>query len=277
MNNNPNSTIPHKAEQANRKDAILLIAFGTSNSEARNAFLNIEKQVKHHFPSMEIRWAFTSDFIRKKLYKKGITTHSPQHALSKLADEEFTHIAVQSLHIIPGAEYDKLQTVIAKKMTPPSPFQKISLGQPLLSDLAELEPAMKLMLELAPKERTKEDAVILIGHGTPNHPSDAFYPAANKAINKIDQRAFLGTIESHPSAKEIAERCKNSGIKKAYLIPFLTTAGNHVKEDIIGSDENSWKSQLEKENIECIPILKGIAEFPQIVDIWIDNLKKALG
>jgi sirohydrochlorin cobaltochelatase len=42
-----------------------------------------------------------------------------------------------------------------------------------------------------------------------------------------------------------------------------------------GPEENSWKSILEKEGINCVVVLKGTAEFQEFVDIWVDHLRAA--
>ena len=39
---------------------------------------------------------------------------------------------------------------------------------------------------------------------------------------------------------------------------------------------DSSKSQLTKAGIESVPVLKGLAEFDPIVELWIDNLKAAM-
>ena len=66
------------------------------------------------------------------------------------------------------------------------------------------------------------------------------------------------------------------GIKKAYLMPFMSVAGDHARNDMAGEDEDSWKFILTKAGVDCVPILRGTAEYNDIVDIWIDHLKAAL-
>jgi sirohydrochlorin cobaltochelatase len=43
-----------------------------------------------------------------------------------------------------------------------------------------------------------------------------------------------------------------------------------------GDDEKSWVSILTKIGIECIPILKGTAEYDNVVEIWVDHLREVL-
>ena len=70
-----------------KKPAILLVTFGTSVASAPVAFTNIEQQVRQAYPDTEIRWAYTSKMIRKKLAKEGKILDSPEIALARLMDE----------------------------------------------------------------------------------------------------------------------------------------------------------------------------------------------
>jgi len=40
-----------------------------------------------------------------------------------------------------------------------------------------------------------------------------------------------------------------------------------------GDGPESWKTLLEKEGFQVQPVLKGMAEYDNIVKIWIDHLK----
>ena len=77
--------------------AILLVTFGTSFPSAQASFVNIEQQVKKAFPNTEIRWAYTSKIIRKKLAKQGQLIDSPEVAMARLMDEGYAKVVMQSL------------------------------------------------------------------------------------------------------------------------------------------------------------------------------------
>jgi sirohydrochlorin cobaltochelatase len=53
----------------------------------------------------------------------------------------------------------------------------------------------------------------------------------------------------------------------------MSVAGDHARNDMAGPEEDSWKSILEKEGITCEPVLKGMAEYPEFVEMWVDHLK----
>jgi sirohydrochlorin cobaltochelatase len=249
---------------------ILLVAFGSSESSAQVSFENIDKKVKTTYPNIPVRWAYTSTIIRKKLAKQGKHLDSPEVALAKMQDEGFTHVAVQSLHTIGGDEYHDLRrTVGAFKIM--GGFQRIILGYPLLATQEDMQRTVNAILKTIPQERKKSDAVVLMGHGT-HHPSNAFYAALMFQLQLKDPNIFVGTVEGYPEVGDIKDMLIKKKIKKAYLMPFMSVAGDHAKNDMASDEDDSWKSIFTKAGIRCVPILKGTAEYEVFVDIWVDHL-----
>jgi sirohydrochlorin cobaltochelatase len=259
---------------APKKVGILLVAFGSSKTSAQVSFENIDKKTKAAFPGMPVHWAYTSHIIRKKLAKQGKHLDSPEVALAKMMDEGFTHVAVQSLHTIGGAEYHDLRrTVGAFRVM--GGFQRIILGYPLLATQEDMQRAVDAILETIPKDRQKNDAVVLMGHGT-HHPSNAFYAALMFQLQLKDPNIFVGTVEGYPEVDNIKEMLLKKKITKAYLMPFMSVAGDHAKNDMAGDEDDSWKSVFTKAGITCIPILKGTAEYDSFVDIWVNHIRGPL-
>ena len=119
-------------------------------------------------------------------------------------------------------------------------------------------------------------SVVLMGHGT-HHPADVYYAALNYHLQKMDPNIFVGTVEGWPEIDEIKADLKKRKIKKVYLMPFMSVAGDHARNDMGGPEEDSWKSILEREGVKCVVALKGTAEYPEFVDIWVDHLRTAFG
>jgi len=256
--------------------AILLVTFGTSVTSAQAAFANIEQQVRKAYPATEIRWAYTSKMIRKKLAKEGTILDSPEIALAKLMDEGYTKVVMQSLHMIPGQEFHEIHTNGKLFGQMSGGFEQVMVAYPLLSSDAAMDRMLQIIAtDIVPRERKPEEAVVLMGHGT-HHPSDAIYSALTLKAQKMDANMYVATVEGHPDFAEVKAALVKKGIKKAYLIPLMTVAGDHAKNDMAGDESDSWKSQLRLAGIDSVPVLKGLAEFDPIVDLWLDNLKTAL-
>lgn len=260
----------HHGDSKEQKKAILLVAFGSSEESAQVSFENIDKSVKNAYPDIPVKWAYTSHIIRKKLAKQGEMLDSPEIALAKMIDDGFTHVAVQSLHTIAGAEYHDLRKVVGSFNAMGS-FEAIILGYPLLATQGDMVRTVDAILATIPKERKKEEAVVLMGHGT-HHPANAFYAALMFQLQLKDPNVYVGTVEGYPDLDTVLTLLKKNKIKKAYLMPFMSVAGDHAKNDMAGDEDDSWKSIISKAGIECVPVLKGTAEFDQFVDIWVDHL-----
>jgi sirohydrochlorin cobaltochelatase len=243
--------------------------------EAKVAFENIDRLARERFKGIEIRWAYTSSIIRRKLAKQGEIIDPPMVALAKMREEGFTHVAVQSLHIAAGTEFHELAQTVAAFRSGPSAFAGLGLGKPLLVRRGELEHVVDAVLEAIP-ERTGEDAIVLMGHGNEHGPGDMTFLAAAAAFQKACPLAFLATVEGQPTQEDVLASLREAQPKRAFLVPFMSVAGDHARNDLAGDEEDSWKSVITEMGIECLPVLKGIAEFDGVVKVWMDHLENAM-
>lgn len=256
------------------KKGILLVAFGTTVPEAQISYDNIERSVKKTFPGIPVRWGYTSRTIIRKMGERGKQLATPAEALSTMMRENFTHVAVQSFHVMPGAEFHGLVKNVHRFEGMSKGLKKVMVGYPLMTTSEDVQKVAEAFLQIIPPERRKTDAVVFMGHGT-YHPANVYYAALNYHVQKLDPNVFVGTVEGWPEIDDIMADLKKNRIKKAYLMPFMTVAGDHARNDMAGPEGNSWKSILEKEGITCVPVLKGIAEYQEFMDIWVDHLRAA--
>lgn len=255
------------------KKGILLVTFGTSVPKAQVAFDMIEKKVKAEFPDVPLRWAYTSHVIRHKLVEDGKQPDSVEIALAKMMDEDFTHVAVQSFHVIGGEEFHGMYQNVKAFAGMFEGIEKIIVGYPLLGTEEDLKKVTEAVIADIPKDRKKDEALVLMGHGTA-HPANAFYAALMFHLQQKDPNIFLGTVEGSPDIEDIKAMLRGKGIKKAWLMPFMSVAGDHARNDMAGDEKDSWKNILGAEGIACEPVLKGLAEYDNMVEIWIAHLKK---
>jgi sirohydrochlorin cobaltochelatase len=256
------------------KKGILLVAFGSTIPEAHVSFDNIEQSVKKGLPGVPVYWSYTSRIIIKKMAKEGKQLATPTEGLAKMMRENFTHVVVQSLHTIPGAEFHGMLKNVHKFAGMDKGIKKVLVGYPLMATSEDVQRVAEAIIQVIPKERKKKDGVVLMGHGT-HHPANVYYAALAYHLQKLDPNVFVGTVEGWPEIDDIKADLKKRRIKRVYLMPFMSVAGDHARNDMAGPEENSWKSILEKEGINCVVVLKGTAEFQEFVDIWVDHLRAA--
>jgi sirohydrochlorin cobaltochelatase len=257
------------------KTGILLVAFGTSVPQAQKAFDHVDARVRAAYPDTEVRWAFTSSVIRRKLAAQGRLLDSPAQALARMLDQGFSRVAVQSLHTIPGQEYHALVSTARSFQAMAEGFAQVRVGLPLLATTADVRAAARAAVATLPAERGPDDAVVLVGHGT-HHPADVYYAALQHHLRRLDPNVFVTTVSGAPTFAEAAEEVAGRGAATAYLAPFMAVAGDHARNDMAGDGPDSLASVLRARGVRCVPVLTGTAELDAFVDIWLDHLEAAM-
>jgi sirohydrochlorin cobaltochelatase len=231
------------------KKALLVISFGTSHTDARKAIENIENGLKEKYDGYDFYRAFTSKFIVAKMLKRDKTQiDSPKQALQRLYDQGYTEVAIQSLHVIAGIEYEK----IARQVEAFSDnFESISLGKPLLSSASDYQQACGIVDAYIGK-RADDCALLLMGHGT-SHDSSACYSQLENmfAYLKINN-VFVSVVEGFPDISVAIEKLKKAAIKKVILMPFMIVFGDHAKNDMASDEPDSWKTILKNSGFDVV-------------------------
>ena len=251
--------IPCVSSADENKSAILVVSFGTSVPEARQAINNLVDTAKNNFPSFDVRLAFTSNIIRRKLAGESKEfVMNPVQALAQLNDEGFKNVYVMPTHMIPGEEYDEISNVVDafSILTGKYGFNVLKIGTPFLNGVDDCDGmADILMKRFGEVLKDNQTAVILMGHGTPEHFANALYSQLQLSLDKkIYGRFFIGTVEAAPEIEDVIAKLKrHPGIKKLVLSPLMIVAGDHAHNDLAGEDdEESWINILKSEGYENI-------------------------
>ncbi len=256
------------------KRGILLVAFGANNRQANDTLSLVDERVRESFPGVNVRWAFTSEHIRGRLAEQRVKTDSVRKALEKMGFERYTHVAVQSLHIIPGVEYEDMLADGAR-MTAEGRLQCVTLGRPLLDTDADVRLAAEAMVRHIPTARRPDEAVVFMGHGT-WHAGDSRYGELSRLVSEADPRIFIGTMDGSHTIADLLPRLAAAQVRTVWLLPLLSVVGRHARQDMAGDGPDSWKSQIIAAGISCRPVLTGVAEYSGFVDIWLEHLNVAL-
>ncbi|MEN6439904.1 MAG: sirohydrochlorin cobaltochelatase [Syntrophobacter sp.] len=254
------------------KKAILLVAFGTSIPEAAKALDRIEARTREKYPGIDVRWAYTSKTIRSRIGARGKSVDSPATALSRLMDEGFSHVAVLSLHVVPGQEFHSFFMDTRRFAGMSEGFEKVHIARPLLGDYEDMSRAADILSNKYASLQKPGEGVIFVGHGNRRHPSDAIYVAMDSLLRDRGANLFVGTVQGHPAPDELLPKLRAANIRKTVLVPLMTVAGDHARKDMAGDDPGSWKSVLERQGIQCEAVFTGLAECGEITEIWMDHL-----
>ncbi|MDO4163700.1 MAG: sirohydrochlorin cobaltochelatase [Bacteroides sp.] len=254
------------------KAALLMVHFGTSYEDTRTLTIDaINAKAKEAFPQLEVREAYTSRIIVRKLNRQGIGKKTPLEALFGLRAEGYTHVIVQSTNIIDGVEMESLRRDV-ESMLPF--FKEIRVGTPLLYSVEDAEKVVEILATRhapvsAKKGKTSKEHIVLVGHGTYT-PSTATYSQIDYMLKAAGHTNFhIGTIEGYPTFDTMLAQLKAAKAKSVKLVPFMFVAGDHANNDIAGD----WKEALEKEGLTVDACMEGLGQVPEIQDIFIEHIR----
>lgn len=265
------------------KFGILLVAYGSSHFQGSSALRHFQGRMEQYF-NVPVRIAFTSETMRKRLAHARTKSDSVLKALQKMNFEKFTHVAVQSLHLISGVEYyDVLGDIqLAKE----SMSMNIEAGFPLLSTSEDVLSVATALLSLIPEGFGTCDKLVWMGHGT-SHEAEQYYVQLTHAVRSLDSRCYIACMTGVNTLDTVFEEWKKTSLHcchgeiiplenkkygKVWLLPLLTLIGRHALHDMAGDQESSWKKRIESAGYLCEVHLHGLVESESMQNIWIERL-----
>lgn len=237
--------------------AIILASFGSADDSIREKiFDKLAAEISQAFPTFEIRQAFTSNFMIRKLSRRGIFIRTPAEEIFELRTEGFRRIIILPTHLTPGEEFDnKIQICAARD---------VEIIPPLLS-----EPLYEKIFAtiLSCFKRDDDEDLILIGHGSPHRHN----PVYENLQRLAGERIHIGVIEANdtPNFADVLKRLKTSRAEKILLAPLLFNGGVHVAADI-ADGENSWKSRLAAQGYKVRVIRDGLGSFENFRALYVN-------
>ena len=251
-----------------KKEALLMAAFGSSVEPALKAYSNICGALSAANPGVPVFKAFTSEPVRRKLAARGIKTGSLRETLQELFLAGFTDVKIAAAQMAPGEEYHKLAREAGAFRNCAGGFRSLTISKPPLAAQEGVRRLTAGVMSVIPAERRKSEAIVLMGHGNAKGSCEVLYKAAALEFSALDKNIYLACVEGLPDFESIFETIKVKKIKKAWLMPFMITAGDHAVNDLAGSGPDSWKSRLEAAGIKCEPVLKGLGEYESIAKVF---------
>ncbi len=250
--------------------AILLTAFGASSAQGQKALKSFDARVRERFPGVPVRWAYTSLLLRERLAKARQKSDSVRKALRRLSFEKFTEVALQPLQTIPGREHTEVCAAVDEAAAEDGLI--CGVGAPLLATAQDVEQAALALMRHLPPERAPGEDVVLMGHGA-RHAAVARYEDLARAVRQLDAHVHVGTMNGAVALEDILPRLVSA---RVWLMPLLSVVGRHALQDMAGEGGRSWRSRIEAHGRQCLPVLKGTAEYAAFAEIWLQHLEHAV-
>lgn len=251
------------------KKAIIFASFGCSIKESRQTYIEtVENAVKSKFENIDCFSVFTSEIIRKKIYREeNIFIDNMESCLKKLKDENYSHVYILSSHIIPGFEYEK---IINKVDECKNDFAEIKVSRTFLDDgMGEKEiSAVKSYIKSGLGE---DEAVVLVGHGS-DHEAHKYYKQFEELLNSDCRNIFIINVEGDTYMDEVSTKMQEMNVKKAYIYPFMVVAGDHAINDIASDEEDSIKSYFEVKGFYAEAFITGLGNNKKSIELFVNRI-----
>lgn len=261
------------------KKAILVVSFGTTFADTRKKTIDVvEDKIRANFPEYDVRRAYTAHIIINRLKKRdNIHIDTPEEALQKLMDENYSEVIVQPLHIIPGLEYDYVKSVVSK-FRHKRCFDKLSLGRPaLFFKGGEKAPDdYEIFVEAMAEHLNKEDTFVLMGHGTAHHANACYSCLQQVLVDKGYNNVYIANVEGYPEISNIIDKLLQDKVGKVILKPLMLVSGDHARNDMVGEDEDSWKNQLSLKGIKSKADMRSLGEIDAFQDIYVQHVEDVI-
>ena len=289
--------VAEQKAKSGKKEAVLLIAFG---STWNNAFLAFDKTIEAYekeFPNADVYISFSSDIcinrasIGENVDDNGNIVrrdyYEPRYLLHAIGAAKYSKIYVQSLQVIPGEEFAAVVAAVKKFMNNGyigdahlddaylaklSADEAIRFGMPLLNSVDEDVPAVAKELNALYKNEAAQGAVAFMGHGNPDS-YDTFkanvrYTQLEDALQAYSTSYFVGTVDMPENYKQdVLDRMKKKGINngKIFLHALMSIAGDHAHNDMAGEGDDYWKPMApESEDVSWFEFFSHMGYDPSV-------------
>lgn len=276
--------------------AIVIAVFGTTTKAGLTYDFfaeQLQKDLPEKWQNAPVSWAYTSEIVRERANKKfmesgqGKRFRSLAQVLADLDDQGCRKIAVQSLHIFPGQEYEEMEKTI-------DAFRRLGLhieyGGTLLHEWEQVFEAVQIVSSefLQPDEGCN----VLVAHGTPRTfpGSNTTYLGLDRYLTRKYSHVFIGGVDGVLTREQALEQVRKYPLKRVRLVPFMYVAGDHIMQDIMAEEPDkdgslSWSQELKDSGIAVSSVqmeyrgeklYKGLGFNPAINRMFIKQLVAAL-
>ena len=265
---------PRNQDEIGEKE-LLVVSFGTSFNDSRRLTIGaIESALEKAFPEYSVRRGFTSQIIIDHVAKRdGEIIDNMQEALDRAVDNGVKTLVVQPTHLMNGLEYEEMSKAIAQYS---DAFEKISIGQPLLTSDEDFQAVAKAITEATADYDDGETAIVFMGHGTEAESNGVYAKMQQVLTDGGYAHYYVGTVEATPSLDDVLEAVKQGSYKRVVLRPLMVVAGDHANNDMAGDDDDSWKTTFEKEGYEVVCEVEGLGALEAVQQLYVEHAQAAV-
>lgn len=183
-----------------------------------------------------------------------------------LAQCRESSVLVQPVYLLPGIEFERLQSKVANIEN------NASCGKPLLSTPQSLRVLAQIL-----KDEYAGQAVLFAGHGS-HHPAGRLYTELAESLKAAGlPQSFVGVLEGKPDFSAAADDILQSGVRQISLVPLMLTMGMHAQSQILGQGGESWNRRLQALGLSVNPVAQSLLDFPAVRRLFLESTRNSLG
>ena len=230
------------------KNVLISVSYGALDNAALDADVGrVETAMLNALPGWQLSRAFTSARVCSLLSKRGKEVPDAAGAIAQARAEGAEHIALATLLISPGEEYEGV--------------------------LAEDEDLDALAAYYAGVQHACGTPLLLMGHG---HPSNG-NPAYRRLRQRLPEQVYLACLSGADNLTALLPELLSQPARRITLEPLLMSVGGHTLRDMAGEEPDSWKSQLEKAGFTVDCHLTGMGRLEIAQRIYARKLRSLIG
>ena len=254
--------------------ALLVVSFGTSVAGVAERTIGaVERALASAFPDRVLYSAWTSRFICAKVEREtGVHHMSVAEACAEIVAAGADDLLVQPTFLMQSHEHalmmEELRAAVAG-----AAGMRVRVGATLLADEGDCARLAAAVGE-ALSGVAADEALVLMGHGSDE--GNEVYAAMQEAFARAGRgNAVVGTVEGVPDFSAVRAAIERLAPARVWLAPFMIVAGDHALNDLAGAEPDSWKSQLEAAGFPCVAVLRGLGEYPQVQELFVEHAHRA--
>ena len=255
------------------KKAIVVASFGTSYNDTRAKTIDrIESDIAKAFPDREVRRAFMSKMIIKKLKDRdGVEIDYIDEALQHLVDDGFDDVIV-----LPTLVFNEFDDIVRISSSFVPKFKSLSIANPLLTEERDFDELQNMIVnDILNESRSvggTDSVLILMGHGTDHYSNGAFSEIQLKLMMAGFDDILVTTVEGFPRFSDLEKIMEKREKINVVLAPLMLVAGDHALNDMAGDSPNSLKSVMENKGHTVHSLVKGLAEYDCVRKMFIRHI-----
>ena len=225
------------------KPVIVVAAFGSSYESGQANLNDFDKALREAYPDNEIVWGFTASFIVNKLIKEGTETVFDSEVpvryigdtIAAVQAEGVKEVVLVNLMLMVGQEYREAMDI-------PTRGLNVKYVHPMLYYPENIQ---NIVNALESEFATDGGATVICAHG------NEAYPEYNAELIQMDRylrenydNTYLAVMEGTPEFDPVLESILDSEVDHVNFIPLMMTFGDHMSNDVMGDEEDSFKTQI---------------------------------